>query len=188
MPKVGLSLQCFYVKLHLYVQLLKFFWKNSVAKSLFLLLGLIKYGLFSVLADANFPSSSVCKSGPEEIRADGKYKTYNMTYNTLPFIYHATISHHILPPCILYHNTVYVYHISICLPYTIPHHVRHYYHTTPYRTLPQLTILYYINHTILPNIMVCFNPNIFNIKVMVFQSYLKQSWSFFLWILMSKNL
>jgi hypothetical protein len=90
----------------------------------------------SVLADANFPSSSVCKSGPEEIRADGKYKTYNMTYNTLPFIYHATISHHILPPCIIYHNTVYVYHIPYHTMYdtiTILHH------TVPYHNLPYYT-------------------------------------------------
>jgi hypothetical protein len=93
-----------------------------------------------------------------------------MTYNTLPFIYHATISHHILPPCIIYHNTVYVYHI--------PYHTM--YHTTPYPTIPYPTTTYHtILHksyeTIPPSIMVCFNPNIFNIKVMVFQSYLKQS-------------
>lgn len=25
----------------------------------------------SVLADAHFPSSSICKSGPKEVRADG---------------------------------------------------------------------------------------------------------------------
>lgn len=28
--------------------------------------------LFSVLADAHFPSSSICKDGPTEVRADGK--------------------------------------------------------------------------------------------------------------------
>ena len=27
---------------------------------------------FPVLADANFPSASICKSGPELVRADGE--------------------------------------------------------------------------------------------------------------------
>ena len=29
-------------------------------------------GLLAVLADANFPSASICKHGPEHVRADGK--------------------------------------------------------------------------------------------------------------------
>ena len=39
---------------------------------------------FTVLADANFPSSSVCNNGPEEIRADGK-AWFTLTYKNRGF-------------------------------------------------------------------------------------------------------
>ena len=32
----------------------------------------VMYLLYVVLADANFPSASVCKNGPELLRADGE--------------------------------------------------------------------------------------------------------------------
>ena len=35
-----------------------------------------------VLADANFPSASVCKSGPELIRADGESVSTVLYYNS----------------------------------------------------------------------------------------------------------
>jgi hypothetical protein len=45
----------------------------SIEKSLLSFLVVVNVFLFLiVLADANFPTSSVCTSGPEEIRADGK--------------------------------------------------------------------------------------------------------------------
>lgn len=36
---------------------------------------------FVVLADANFPTSSICKCGPVEIRADGMCSTSKLLHN-----------------------------------------------------------------------------------------------------------
>lgn len=45
-----------------------------------------RVGFFSVLADAHFPTSALCKNGPLELRADGKESTIQRTNKLIIYI------------------------------------------------------------------------------------------------------